>query len=88
MTEEFRLTPVVDGLKKYLKCTVAKADDCIGPDVRAASPFASPVVPCVDRGGRCRVVTVAVSVAIRLDALNVFIESSTDCDCCVGSLAR
>merc|ERR1719183_19345 len=36
VTEEFRLTPVVAGLKKYLKCTVAKADDCIGEDVEKA----------------------------------------------------
>ena len=34
VTEEFRLTPVLAGLKKYLKCTVTKADDCIGADVR------------------------------------------------------
>ena len=39
VTEEFRLTPVVAGLKKYLKCTVAKADDCIGEDVRAPFPL-------------------------------------------------
>jgi len=36
VTEEFRLTPVVDGLKKYLKCDVTKVDDCIGPDVEKA----------------------------------------------------
>eukprot|EP00239_Pterosperma_sp_CCMP1384_P003978 CAMPEP_0197847358 /NCGR_PEP_ID=MMETSP1438-20131217/5790_1 /TAXON_ID=1461541 /ORGANISM="Pterosperma sp., Strain CCMP1384" /LENGTH=480 /DNA_ID=CAMNT_0043459251 /DNA_START=77 /DNA_END=1519 /DNA_ORIENTATION=+ len=31
--DEFRLTPVLGGLKKYLKCTVEKADDCIGEEV-------------------------------------------------------
>lgn len=36
VTEEFRLTPVVAGLKKYLKCDVVKVDDCIGPDVEKA----------------------------------------------------
>mmetsp|Transcript_25625 Transcript_25625/g.35405 ORF Transcript_25625/g.35405 Transcript_25625/m.35405 type:complete len:473 (+) Transcript_25625:81-1499(+) len=35
VTEEFRLTPVVAGLKKYLSCTVEKADDCIGDEVAA-----------------------------------------------------
>lgn len=36
VTEEFRLTPVVAGLKKYLKCDVVKVDDCVGPDVEKA----------------------------------------------------
>jgi phosphoglycerate kinase len=36
VTEEFRLTPVVGGLKKYLKCEVGKVDDCIGDDVEKA----------------------------------------------------
>merc|ERR1719183_1614013 len=36
VTEEFRLTPVVAGLKKYLKCEVGKTDDCIGDDVASA----------------------------------------------------
>jgi len=33
VTDEFRLTPVVGGLKKYLTCEIAKVDDCIGEDV-------------------------------------------------------
>jgi len=33
VTDEFRLTPVVGGLKKYLSCEVSKVDDCIGEDV-------------------------------------------------------
>jgi phosphoglycerate kinase len=36
VTEEFRLTPVVGGLKKYLTCDVNKVDDCIGDDVSKA----------------------------------------------------
>jgi phosphoglycerate kinase len=36
VTEEFRLNPVVGGLKKYLKCEVTKVDDCIGDDVAKA----------------------------------------------------
>jgi len=37
VTDEFRLTPVVDGLKKYLSCDIAKADDCIGEEVSKAA---------------------------------------------------
>merc|ERR1711865_1017951 len=33
VTEEFRLTPVLGGLKKYLTCPIEKTDDCIGEEV-------------------------------------------------------